>query len=83
MPVEALVGPGYRGWYLGYLIAVFWPTSGASDMPVLPNSTMENKETNIHEIRQTRTMQFLHENVFSTHMLLLVTPDCNSALFFL
>ncbi len=52
-------------------------------MPVLPNSTMENKETNIHEIRQTRTMQFLHENVFSTHMLLLVTPDCNSALFFL
>ena len=26
-PLDALVGPGYRGWYLCYLIAVLWPTS--------------------------------------------------------
>ena len=28
--VDALVNPGYRGWYLRYLIVVLWPTSASN-----------------------------------------------------
>ena len=30
--VDALVDPGYRGWYLCYLTAVLWPTSVSTNM---------------------------------------------------
>ena len=49
--MDALVGQGYRGWYLGYLIAVLWPTSATNYPDIfISDQTSKYLERQIGEI---------------------------------
>ncbi len=65
--MDALVGPGYRGWYLCYLIAVLWLTSAYNVIvqPIFTFLVMQHQKDLITQL----ITPFLSCNVTSKRLL--------------